>query len=106
MLTYINPWLVDPRREGDATIDNLYKEAERQGLPVQTQAGQPYLMDQNGFEAVLVDFTNPAARDWYADVIAEDVLGAGAVGFMADFGEALPYDAKLFDGDAAIVHNL
>ncbi len=73
---------------------------------MQTQAGQPYLMDQNGFEAVLVDFTNPAARDWYADVIAEDVLGAGAVGFMADFGEALPYDAKLFDGDAAIVHNL
>ena len=106
VLTYINPWLVDPTQKGDATIDNLYQEAIDKGYTVQTQAGQPYLMDQNGFEAVLVDFTNPAARDWYADVIAEDVLGAGAVGFMADFGEALPYDAKLFDGDAAIVHNL
>ncbi|MCU0280056.1 MAG: alpha-glucosidase [Candidatus Nanopelagicales bacterium] len=105
VLTYINPWLVDPAPKGDASIKNLYQEAIDKGYTVQTQSGQPYLMDQNGFEAVLVDFTNPAARAWYADVIAEDVLGAGAVGFMADFGEALPFDAKLFDGDPLLVHN-
>ncbi|MGB3014563.1 MAG: TIM-barrel domain-containing protein, partial [Candidatus Nanopelagicales bacterium] len=97
--TYINPWLVDPAPKGDTSIRNLYDEAVEKGYTVQTQSGQPYLMDQNGFDAVLVDFTNPDAVDWYADVIAQDVLGAGAVGFMADFGEALPFDAKLFDGD-------
>ena len=105
VLTYINPWLVDPAEKGDDSITNLYQEAVDAGYTVQTQSGQPYLMDQNGFDAVLVDFTNPDAVDWYADVIADDVLGAGAVGFMADFGEALPYDAKLFDGDPILVHN-
>ena len=103
--TYINPWLVDPAPKGDTSIRNLYEEAVEKGYTVQTQSGQPYMMDQNGFDAVLVDFTNPDAVDWYADVIAEDVLGAGAVGFMADFGEALPFDAKLFDGDPLLVHN-
>ncbi|HQR80202.1 MAG TPA: alpha-glucosidase [Actinomycetota bacterium] len=106
VLTYVNPWLVDPAPKGDPAIRNLYQEAVDKGYTVQTQSGQPYLMDQNGFEAVLVDFTNPAAADWYADVIAEEVLGAGAAGFMADFGEALPFDAKLHDGDPLVVHNL
>jgi alpha-glucosidase len=105
VLTYINPWLVDPTEKGDPDIDNLFQEAVDKGYTVQTRSGQPYLMDQNGFDAVLVDFTNPMAADWYADVIADDVLGAGAVGFMADFGEALPFDAKLFDGDPLLVHN-
>ncbi len=106
VLTYINPWLVDPAPKGDPSIDNLFAEAVDKGFTVQTQSGQPYLMDQNGFEAVLVDFTNPDARDWYADVIADEVLGAGVVGFMADFGEALPFDAKLDNGDPRYVHNL
>ena len=106
VLTYINPWLVDATQKGDSSIENLFAEAVEKGYTVQTQSGQPYLMDQNGFDAVLVDFTNPQARDWYADVIADDVLGAGAAGFMADFGEALPFDAKLYDGDPLYVHNL
>lgn len=105
VLTYINPWLVDAAQKGDPDIDNLFQHAVDEGYVVKTQSGQPYLMDQNGFDAVLVDFTNPAARDWYADVIAEEVLGAGAAGFMADFGEALPFDAKLHEGDPTLVHN-
>lgn len=106
VLTYINPWLVDPQAKGDTSIRDLFSEAVQKGYVVQKPEGSPYMMDQNGFDAVLVDFTNPAARTWYSDIIAKDVLGAGAVGFMADFGEALPYDAKLHDGDPKIVHNL
>lgn len=45
-----------------------------------------------------MDLTNPAARDWLKSVIKDEVIGAGATGWMADFGEALPYDAALFDG--------
>lgn len=106
VLTYMNPWLVDPTPKQDGQPDrNLYAEAEAAGYVVRTSDGEPYLMDQNGFDAVLVDFTNPAARDWYAEIIADEVLGAGASGFMADFGEALPYDAVLAEGSPATEHN-
>ena len=63
------------------------------------------MIDQGQFDASLVDLTEPAAQDWMATVIAEEVLAHGVDGFMADFGEALPMDAVLHDGDAATVHN-
>ena len=104
VLTYINPWLVEPPT-GGPPVKNLYAEAEQRGYLVRNTAGQPYSMDQNGFEATLVDFTNPAARDWYANIIATYVLGVGADGFMADFGEALPFDGVLFAGKPLQQHN-
>jgi alpha-glucosidase len=105
VLTYINPWLVDAAEKGDTSIRNLYQEAAEAGYLVQTDAGVPYLVDQNGFDAALMDFTNPAARDWYADIIAEEVIGSGASGFMADFGEGMPYDGVLYQGSPATEHN-
>ena len=38
-------------------------------------------------------------------MIAEEVLGDGVSGFMADFGEGLPFDAELDDGLPAYEHN-
>jgi alpha-glucosidase len=105
VLTYVNTWLVDAAVKGDDSIRNLYREAEEQGFLVLDPDGGVYRLDQGGFDAALVDLTNGAARDWYADVIADEVLGAGAQGFMADFGEGLPFDAVLADGDPAIEHN-
>jgi len=105
MLTYVNTWLVDASEKGDDTIRNLYREADEQGYLVMDPDGGVYRLDQGGFDASLVDLTNPDARDWYADVIAAEVLGAGADGFMADFGEGLPFDAVLADGDPAVEHN-
>ena len=103
--TYVNPFLVDAEPKGDPTIRNLYAEAREAGHLVQDADGEAYLLDQGGFDAALVDLTNPEARAWYAGVIAEEVLGTGAVGFMADFGEGLPFDAVLHDGDASTRHN-
>jgi alpha-glucosidase len=105
VLTYVNTWLVDAAQKGDESIRNLYAEAEEQGYLVTDPEGGTYLLDQGGFEAALVDLTDAAARDWYADVIATEVLGQGADGFMADFGEGLPFDAVLSTGDAALEHN-
>jgi alpha-glucosidase len=53
----------------------------------------------------MIDLTNPNAWDWYKQVLKDQVAGSGANGWMADFGEGLPYDAVLFEGDARIVHN-
>ena len=55
--------------------------------------GAPYELDQGGFFAYLVDLTNPRARAWYAQVIAENVLADG-VGFMADLEESVPTTKK------------
>ncbi|GEK79670.1 alpha-glucosidase [Agrococcus baldri] len=103
--SYVNPFLVDAAPKGDPGIRNLYAEARDAQLLVRDASGQPYGIDQGGFTAYLVDLTNPAARDWFAEVIAEEVLGEGVDGFMADFAEGLPFDAALHEGSAAELHN-
>ena len=103
--TYVNPLLVDAEPKQDPEIKNLQREAARLGYLVTGPDGAPYELDQGGFFAYLVDLTNPRARAWYAQVIAENVLADGVDGFMADFGENLPYDAELAQGTAATMHN-
>lgn len=103
--TYVNPFLVDAAPKNDPSIENLFAEARELGYLVTTEDGSPYLLDQGEFDASMVDLTNPDARAWFADVIATYVLADGVSGFMADFSEGLPYDAHLFAGDPATMHN-
>lgn len=103
--TYVNPFLVEPRPSRDPDVRDLYAEARDAHYLVERRDGSPYLLDQGGFDAALVDLTEPEARTWFAEVIAEEVLGTGAVGFMADFGEGLPFDARLEHGDPRQLHN-
>ena len=103
--TYVNAFLVDAAPKGDPGIRNLFAEARDAGYLVQDEAGETYLLNQGGFDAALVDLTNQDAQDWYAQVIAEEVLTDGVVGFMADFGEGLPFDAVIADGTADLAHN-
>lgn len=107
--TYVNPFIVDAAEKPDGPARNLYVEARDAGFLVRDGSGDPYRLDQGGFDAYLVDLTNPGARQWFAEVIAGEVLGGGAPpgvdGFMADFAEGLPYDALLADGNAALAHN-
>lgn len=108
--TYVNPFLVDAADKPGAPTRNLYAEARDAGFLVRDAAGDPYRLDQGGFDAHLVDLTNESARQWFAEVIAREVLGGdgtgpGVDGFMADFAEGLPYDAVLSDGDPALAHN-
>jgi len=105
VLTYVNTWLVDAADKGDDTIRNLFAEAASKGYLVADPDGGVYLLDQGGFNAALVDLTNADAREWYSAVIASEVLGQGVDGFMADFGEGLPFDAVLADGDPSLEHN-
>ncbi|MCT2582406.1 alpha-glucosidase [Actinophytocola gossypii] len=102
VLTYVNPFLVDAAGRSGR---NLFREAEAAGYLVRDQRGGPYLLDQGGFSAALVDLSNPAAVDWYVEVIATEVASAGIAGWMADFGEGLPFDAVLHGGDPEEWHN-
>ena len=103
--TYVNPWLVDAGLKDDPDIRNFQAEARRLGYLVSAPDGSPYRLNQGGFVAYLVDLTNPRARAWFARLIATTVLADGVDGFMADFGENLPYDARLAHGSADTLHN-
>ncbi|MEU8797446.1 alpha-glucosidase [Spirillospora sp. NPDC048819] len=105
VLTYVNPFLVDPSGKPGGVPRDLFAEARDRGYLVAGADGSPYMLDQSEFSAAMVDFTNPAAREWYARVIATEVAGVGADGWMADFGEALPFDAVLHAGSPAELHN-
>lgn len=53
----------------------------------------------------LVDFTNPAAANWYAEQLKK-LLDLGVDCFKTDFGERIPVDVEYFDGsDPAAMHN-
>jgi sulfoquinovosidase len=106
VLTYINPFLADVETKKDISGKalykrNLFKEAALKGYLVKNSSGGPYMIKNTSFDAGLVDITNPEARIWLKGIIKDQVIGAGASGWMADFGEALPFDAKLFSGELA-----
>ena len=98
-LGYVNPYL--------AVDGPLYPEAAAQGFFARRlDSDAPYLVDFGEFEAGVVDFTNPAACDWFAEeVIGKKMLDFGLDGWMADFGEYLPTDLRLHDGDPMEEHN-
>lgn len=103
--TYVNPFLTDVTDKPGSPIRNLWAEARDAGYLVKTTSGASYLLDQGGFSASLVDLTDPQAQQWFAQVIADEVLADGVDGFMADFAEGLPFDAVLSNGDPALLHN-
>jgi alpha-glucosidase len=102
MLIYINPFLSNA-----AGHDALFEEAQANGYLVKKADGSPYLIKNTVFFAALIDLSNPATRTWIKGIIKTEFIGkAGASGWMADFGEALPFDAKLHgNADPAVWHN-
>jgi len=112
VLTYINPFLADVEAKKDASgmalyKRNLFKEAALKGYLVRNSSGGAYMIKNTSFDAGLVDITNPEARNWLKGIIRDQVIGAGASGWMADFGEALPFDAILLSGVSAMsYHNI
>jgi alpha-glucosidase len=98
LMTYINPFLCDDAVQKKNHRRNLFEEAARNGYLVKNQDGEPYRITISSFSAALVDLTNPEAWTWIKDIIKGELIGNGASGWMADFGEGLPYNAALFSG--------
>ena len=100
-MAYANPYLAV-----DAT---LYGEAATGGhLALHPHEDTPYLVDFGEFDCGVIDFTRAATRDWFASrILGQEMLDIGIDGWMADFGEYLPTDVRLFSGiDAMEAHNL
>ncbi|CAN5857153.1 alpha-glucosidase [soil metagenome] len=106
VMTYINPFLCDDVSKKEDHRRNLFEEAAERGYLVKDQKGEPYRVRISSFSAGLLDLTNPEARTWIKDLIKDELIGSGTSGWMADFGEGLPYDAVLFSGaDPKAYHN-
>jgi alpha-glucosidase len=98
-LGYVNPYLC---------VDGpLFPVAEKAGYFATDAEGKTALVDFGEFDCGVVDFTNPAAADWFAEeIIGRNMLDFGLSGWMADFGEYLPIDITLSNGvDAKLMHN-
>jgi alpha-glucosidase len=104
ILTYINPFFADIKDKGNAKT-NQFEELKKLGYLIKNKEGNPYLIENTSFSAGLIDLTNPKARLWIKALIKKELLTTGAAGWMADFGEALPYDAVLFEGSPEQYHN-
>ncbi len=106
-LCYVNPMLVDPPAEAGPVSRNLFREARDRGYLVATEDGSPYLLKVTAFDAGLIDLTNPEARTWMKAILRDEVMTKGhCSGWMVDFGEALPFDARLASGvSGAAFHN-
>ena len=98
LMTYVSPYLADDVAEKQHHRRNLFAEAKRNGYLVESRDGEPYRIENSDFSAGLVDLTNPEARAWMKGVIKDELIGSGASGWMADYGEGLPYDAVLSSG--------
>ena len=97
-LGYINPYLVKDSR--------LYDLCKERGWLITHPDGSVYHIKSTTFDAGMIDLTHPEAARFTKDVlIKENMLGLGMSGWMADFGEYLPADCVLHDGDPAELHN-
>lgn len=103
VLTYVNPSLSADSGAASAARGgrDLHAEAAGLGHLVVGEDDQALEIDQHGFTAAMVDLSSPDAREWLAQVIADEVAGAGASGWMADFAEGPPPDAQLEGGTGA-----
>lgn len=109
VLGYINPFLVDAtqraKRAEGATVDrDLYAEALEQELVI-CKSDKPYRILNTSFSALLLDLSKSETCTWIKDVIKTQMIQQGLSGWMADFGEALPFDAQLSESQASLFHN-
>ncbi len=98
-LAYINPYLVKGGR--------LYEECAEKGYLIRRQDGSIYHIKSTTFDAGMLDLTDPAVVRFIKETLIRDnMLALGISGWMADFGEYLPTDCVIHEGEPAALHNV
>ncbi|GID33299.1 alpha-xylosidase [Paractinoplanes brasiliensis] len=94
---WINPYI--------AQRSAMFAEGLANGYLVRKANGDVWQWDRWQAGMALVDFTNPAAREWYAGKLAA-LVEMGVDAFKSDFGERVPTDVVWHDGsDPERMHN-
>ncbi len=88
----------------DSTLDQ-WSTAAGSGYLITTTAGLPYTFTGPAFVPFsMVDLSDPSAAAWIQGY-QQNAIGLGFSGWMADFGEWLPYDAYMKAGAGPLLHN-
>jgi alpha-D-xyloside xylohydrolase len=83
----------------------LFDEAAGRGFLLKKPNGDVWQWDKWQSGMGIVDFTNPAACEWYQSKLRV-LLDMGVDAFKTDFGERIPTDVVYFDGsDPLKMHN-
>lgn len=94
----------DKRFFGDieSTLKRLHED---KGYLVRKPNGEVWQTDFWQAGMGLVDFTNPAAREWFKDKV-KALLNQGVDAIKTDFGERIPCDVVWYDGSPKLsMHN-
>ncbi len=94
---WINPYI--------AQQSPLFEEGRKGGFFLRRPDGAVWQSDQWQPGMAIVDFTNPAACEWFKARLRR-LLEAGVDSFKTDFGERIPTDVVYHDGsDPERMHN-
>lgn len=94
---WINPYV--------AQRSSLFPEAMDKGYLLRKPDGSVYQRDLWQAGMGVIDFTNPAACQWYQERLAE-LVDMGVDCFKTDFGEQIPVEVVYHDGaDPVKMHN-
>ncbi|MUT67582.1 alpha-xylosidase [Paenibacillus sp. NEAU-GSW1] len=94
---WINPYIAQRSR--------LFEEGKKNGYLVKKPNGDVWQWDLWQPGMAIVDFTNPAACEWFAGYLRE-LVDMGVDSFKTDFGERIPTDVVYHDGsDPHKMHN-
>lgn len=96
---WINPYI--------AQRSPLFEEGRRGGFFLEKTDGGVWQTDLWQPGMAIVDFTNPAARDWYAGHLRR-LMEMGVDTFKTDFGERIPGEGVVYHNgaDPSEMHNL
>lgn len=84
---------------------SMFEEGVKGGYFLKRPNGDVWQWDMWQPGMAIVDFTNPAACQWYASKL-EALMDMGVDCFKTDFGERIPTDVVYFDGsDPMKMHN-
>ncbi|RUT46482.1 alpha-xylosidase [Paenibacillus anaericanus] len=94
---WINPYIAQRSR--------MFEEGKRHGYFVKKANGDVWQWNMWQPGMALVDFTNPAACEWFGSYL-RDLVDMGVDSFKTDFGERIPTDVVYHDGsDPVKMHN-
>lgn len=134
VLSYVNPFFttddVTSKCEASKSRKSMYEFLEsKQWLVIDQNSGHTMLQEEEtGSQSTTIDLTNPDAKKWMRDVVLRcQVMGlskfcddtfpispssksnsttTNVIGFMADFGEHLPYQScQVHSGKDMIEHH-
>lgn len=94
---WINPYV--------AQKSVMFDEGMEHGYFLKRPNGDVWQWDRWQAGLAVIDFTNPAAVEWYRSKLT-DLIDMGVDSFKTDFGERIPTDAVYYDGsDPERMHN-